>query len=419
MRGYKWLVLALLVFAGALNYGDRTAITTVLPLLRADLHMSDVELGAIGAVFLWSYALISPFSGAMGDRFSRSAIIVFSLATWSAVMALTGLVSSVAWLLLMRALLGIAESFYIPAATGLIAEYHPSRTRALAMSIHTCGFYLGLSGGGTLASFLGDKHGWRFTLGCLGGAGVLLAAMAAILLVRKSPLAAAAGMQAGQPRLPAREIARIIIRSSGYWILVSQAVLASMGTWIFLHWLPLYFTETYKLTLYSAGVAGTLPLNIGAFAGLLLGGWFSDRIARRDPRRRMLCQAIFYFASVPALWFFAIRPALAVMYAAIFSFSFLRTFGQAGESPLLCELLPEASWSSATGVLNCANCIAGGFALLLAGVLKNALGLGMIFASISAIMAAAGAILAFGYFRILMRQRISSPRQAEPSQELR
>lgn len=402
MRGYKWLLLVLLVLAGALNYADRTAFSAVLPLLRTDLQMSDLQLGSIGAVFLWSYGLISPVSGAMGDRFPRAAIVIFSLAAWSAVMALTGLVTSVAWLLFMRALLGIAESFYLPAATGLIAEHHQTATRARAMSIHSSGFYLGLTAGGALAGFLGEHYGWRFAVQCLGVAGLFLALPASALLQIRKPAGAAFSTAARRPRLSTKDLVRTLACNPGYWIIVGQALLVSMGTWIFFYWLPLYFTETYNLSLTKAGIAGTVPSNLGAVAGLLAGGWLSDRVASRDYRKRMLCQTMFCFASIPALFFFAFSPALWVMYVAVFAFSLLKTFGQANESPLLCELLPETAWSSASGFLNFANCLAGGIALLMTGVLKAELGLGMIFVSISAIMAAAGAILAFGYFVILM-----------------
>ncbi|MCX6623749.1 MAG: MFS transporter [Acidobacteria bacterium] len=404
MRGYKWLVLALLVLVGAMNYADRTAFTTVLPLLKKDMGMSDVALGSIGAVFLWSYGLISPFSGAMGDRFSRSAIVIFSLAAWSAVMALTGFVTSVAWLLFMRMLLGMAESFYIPSATALLGEHHDSRTRATAMGIHVSGFYLGLTAGGAFAGFLGQLHGWRFTVQCLGVAGLVLALISSGILVRKRP-APAAGAVARPARLSTRAVARTLFSTPCYWVIIGEALLMSMGTWIFFYWLPLYFTETFHLSLARAGVAGTVPSNVGGIAGLLLGGWLSDRVARKDFRKRMLWQMLFCFASIPSLIVFLLSPSLPVMYLAVFCFSFLKTMGQANESPMLCELLPQAAWSTSTGILNFANCIAGGIALLLAGVLKQRLGLSMIFASISVIMAAAGIILAVGYFGILARSK--------------
>src|SRR6476646_5287829 len=125
---YKWYVMALLFVAAGLNYADRTAITAVFPLLRRDLGMSDIGLGATGTVFLWTYAAVSPFAGYLGDRVSRARLLTFSLGAWSIVMACSALAASATQLLIMRAVLGIAEAAYIPAATALIAEHHGSDT---------------------------------------------------------------------------------------------------------------------------------------------------------------------------------------------------------------------------------------------------------------------------------------------------
>src|SRR5437763_3877152 len=105
----KWTTVFLLFGIAALNYADRTAISSVFPLLRADLGISDLVLGAIGSVFLWSYALGSPIAGYLADRVSRSRVVLFSLLAWSSVMFATGFVHSTPMLLVMRALLGIAE----------------------------------------------------------------------------------------------------------------------------------------------------------------------------------------------------------------------------------------------------------------------------------------------------------------------
>src|SRR5215471_11857112 len=107
---YKWALVAALFFVSALNYADRTSITAVFPLLKSQLGFTDIGLGAIGSMFLWSYALASPSSGYIGDRFDRGRIVVLSLAAWSLATLLTGLVSSHGQLLATRVLLGIVES---------------------------------------------------------------------------------------------------------------------------------------------------------------------------------------------------------------------------------------------------------------------------------------------------------------------
>src|SRR5262249_38207455 len=86
----KWQVLVFLFCAGGLNYADRTAISSLFPLLRADLALTDVGMAAVGSLFLWSYAATSPIAGMVADRISRSHLIAFSLAAWSIVTALPG-----------------------------------------------------------------------------------------------------------------------------------------------------------------------------------------------------------------------------------------------------------------------------------------------------------------------------------------
>ena len=78
-RMYKWLLVLALFFVSAMNYADRTAITALFTLLKTDLGFTDVGLGAIGTVFLWSYAFSSPFSGFLGDRVSRGYLVLWSL----------------------------------------------------------------------------------------------------------------------------------------------------------------------------------------------------------------------------------------------------------------------------------------------------------------------------------------------------
>ena len=77
--GLVWRPLIAMCCIAALNYADRTAISAVFPLLRADLGLSDTALGAVGSTFLWTYAVVSPFAGQLSDRFPRGRVILLSL----------------------------------------------------------------------------------------------------------------------------------------------------------------------------------------------------------------------------------------------------------------------------------------------------------------------------------------------------
>ena len=239
---YKWILVGVLFLAASLNYADRGALTAVFPLLRKDLGMSDLALAAIGSFFLWSYALFSPLAGYLGDRFSRSALVTWSVVAWSVVTALTAFVKTSEQLLAMRVLLGVAESLYIPASLALIAEHHATPTRAMAMSLHLAGFYAGVVFGGTVAGYLGDSYGWRPALLLLGGVGLLLGLLCKFTVFAVPRSASAEPTSEKQPPLPFVQSLSNLVKTVSYWVLLVEAMLLAIGTWIFANWLPLYFT---------------------------------------------------------------------------------------------------------------------------------------------------------------------------------
>lgn len=110
---YPWLVVALLWVVALLNYMDRQMLST----MQAEMKVDIVELqqaeafGALMAVFLWVYGLVSPFAGIVADRISRKKLVVGSLFVWSLVTCLMGYASNFQQLYLLRALWESARPF--------------------------------------------------------------------------------------------------------------------------------------------------------------------------------------------------------------------------------------------------------------------------------------------------------------------
>lgn len=400
-RRTAWRITAYLGVAAALNYGDRAAISSVFPLLRDDLGISDASLGLVGAVFLWSYALCSPVAGILADRVSRSALIAWSLALWSLVTALTGLANGLATLIILRLALGVSESLFLPSAIALLGDHHGTATRAKAMSVLSVGLSVGMIVGGTSAGYLAQHYGWRLGFWVLGLLGVGLALVHRRFLVdgptKIGPSAAA------RPSLLVS--LRYLARVPTYHLLLLKTMLAGIGIWIFLNWMPLYFHETFDMGLGAAGFAGTFMLSISAMLGTAGGGWLSDRLAVRDPRHRLLLLSLSYFAATPFLLVFLTRPSFVVISAALVAFSLLRGLGQSNENPCLCEVVPPQFRSTAVGFMNCLATAAGGAGVLLAGLLKREFGLSAIFAGVSLAVLVAGLALLAGYF-VFMRRDI-------------
>lgn len=385
---------AFLAVAASLNFADRAAMSAVLSSLRVDLALSDLALGMLGSFFLWSYALGSPWAGVIADRWPRGRIVLLSLVGWSAVTLLTGLATSFSALLALRVGLGLFECLFFPAAFALIAQYHLPVSRAKAMSVMTIGINCGMVLGGSTAGYLAQQYGWRAGFIVFGLAGIALAFAAKPFL--RAPASAAASIP---QRASFGLTVRTLVRIPTYWAMVVESMMSGMGMWIFFSWLPLYLRETYNMSLASAGFAGTFMLQISVMTGIGVGGWLSDRLAARMPHRRVLAYGASYALAAPFLLVFLGHPDFSLVATGIAVFSFLRGVGQSNDHPTLCEIVPPNMRSTGIGLMNACATAAGGCGVLLAGFLKQGVGLGGVFAGISGAFFLAGMLMLFTYRR--------------------
>src|SRR3954470_533284 len=173
-RMYKWTVVALLWLVCFFNYADRQAIYSVFPLLKTELGLSDIQLGVVGASFMWVYAAAAPMAGIAGDRFARKTVIVCGLICWSLITVATAFSTQYSHLVVCRALEGLGEAFYFPASMSLLSDYHGAATRSRAMAIHQSSVYAGTIAGGTAAGMMGEALGWRSSFYLFGALGALL-----------------------------------------------------------------------------------------------------------------------------------------------------------------------------------------------------------------------------------------------------
>jgi MFS family permease len=401
----KWVLVGVLFVIGMLNYGVRTSIASVYPLLKTDLGFTDPGLGAIGSFFLWSYALASPFAGHLGDRLDRGRMVLWSLIGWSLVTIASGLVNARWELLAMRVLLGLVESLFLPAAMALVAEYHPAKTRATALGVMGVGQYIGLIGGATFVGFLADRHGWRPSLWVLGIAGLLFAIPTYLLVPMKKPGAVAGSAAvlgpAPNPGLSFGAASIQLLKIPSFLVLAAAGALTSIGAWIFLNWLPLYFKEAFAMSLAGAGFYGASFINGSAAASQVLGGIVSDRVARKGAQYRMPLQGVLILAATPTLLVFACTKRLLVIVVALTLNSAFRTAADLNILPLLCDLAGEDKVSIAFGITNMVNCLAGGLGIFVAGLLKSSLGLAGVFAGTVGILIFDTLMLFVGYWVFL------------------
>jgi MFS family permease len=142
--GYSWYVLSVLVVVYILNFIDRQILSILAVDIKADLGLTDADLGFLGgAAFAVFYALFGIPLGRLADNWSRVKLLSIGLALWSTMTALSGFARDQMTLTFARMGVGVGEATASPTAYSLISDYFPKKQRATALAIYSSGLYLG------------------------------------------------------------------------------------------------------------------------------------------------------------------------------------------------------------------------------------------------------------------------------------
>ena len=398
--GYKWYVVAMLWFVCLFNYADRQAIFSVFPLLKSQLHLSDLQLGYIGSSFMWVYALSAPLAGLVGDRMSRKTVIVAGLIFWSLITIATALSRTYWQLIAFRALEGLGEAFYFPASMSLLSDYHGRDTRSRAMSWHQSSVYAGTIAGGAVAGFLADRWGWRAGFYLFGSLGVLLGIF--LIGFLREPQRGGGEKDTGA-HAPFRisEIGMDLFGHPMVLILISVFIGANFVAMIFLTWLPSYLNRMFHMSLTMAGLNATAYLQVASVLGVLTGGVLADRMARRHRGGRMMTQAAGLFAGVPFLFLTGWTLSVPVLVLAMTGFGFFKGLYDANIWASLHDVVPPARRAVAVGVMNSIGWLGGGFAPVAIAAASARYGMSACLSANSAIYLAVGLLLTFGILRFM------------------
>ena len=260
---YPWIVVALLWVVALLNYMDRQMLSTMREYIAVDIaQLQQAEaFGVLMAIFLWIYAIVSPFAGTVADRLSRKWLIVGSLAVWSAVTLLMGYCTTFSQLKWLRGLMGVSEALYIPSSLSLIADYHTGKSRSLAVGIHMTGLYLGQALGGFGAN-LAAALTWQQTFHWFGIIGIVYAFLLVFCLKEARPATVIPAKADGRvEKSPARasiwKSFALIFSNIAFWAILFFFASSSMPGWATKNWLPTLFQGSLDIPMEKAGPIAT------------------------------------------------------------------------------------------------------------------------------------------------------------------
>ncbi len=189
-RRYAWYVLFVLLLVYVFNFLDRQILSVLAPDIKADLGISDANLGFLyGTAFAIFYAVFGIPISRLSDIWDRRKIIAIGLSFWSLMTALSGTARGLGSLALFRLGVGVGESSASPAAFSMLGDYFPPRLRATVFAIYSSGIYIGVGIGIFLGGYIVDTWngwypagaqpfglaGWQVAFFAVGTPGILLA----------------------------------------------------------------------------------------------------------------------------------------------------------------------------------------------------------------------------------------------------
>ena len=265
------------------NFIDRQILVILQEPIKAELGLSDAQLGLLTG---FSFALVYVTAGIpiawLADRANRRNIVAASLAFWSLMTALSGLVQNYGQLLAARLGVGVGEAGGSPPSHSMISDYFPPSSRGTALSFYSMGIYIGVLFGFAAGGWIAENFGWRNAFFVIGIPGILYAL--AVLWVVKEPKRG----QHDPAGVPAQSsltetLAGLKGRPTFWYLSVGCAFTAfiSYGNGNFM---PSFLMRNHGMSLAEVGAILGLISGLSGATGTFLGGFLADRLATRDMR---------------------------------------------------------------------------------------------------------------------------------------
>ena len=384
---YPWIVVGLLWVVALLNYMDRQMLSTMQEAMKVDIvELNKAEaFGALMAVFLWIYGFLSPVAGMVADRFSRKWLVVGSLFVWSFVTWMMGYADTFHQLYWLRAIMGVSEALYIPSALSLITDWHPGKSRSLAVGIHMTGLYVGQAVGGFGAT-VAEMFTWHATFHWFGIIGVVYSLVLMFLLHENPQHAVASRKLAETPKEKKPSVFAglgVLFSTWAFWVILFYFAAPSLPGWAIKNWSPTLFSESLGLPMSQAGPISTITIAVSSFIGVIMGGIMSDRWVQRNLRGRVYTGAIGLGLMIPSLLLLGFGHSLVAVVGSGLLFGIGYGMFDTNNMPILCQFVSTKYRGTAYGLMNMTGVFAGAAVTSVLGSWTDGGNLGLGFALLS------------------------------------
>jgi MFS family permease len=321
---YRSYVLAVLVVVYTFNFIDRQIVGILAVPIKAELGLSDSQLGLMGGLaFALFYTLLGIPIARLADRVSRTGIMTAALALWSLMTAMCGVTHTFAQLFMARVGVGVGEAGGVAPAYSLICDYFPTKERARALSVYSFGIPVGAAAGIVLGGFITSLMSWRMAFFIVGLAGLMITPLLKLTVrepergaldppraanratvgtgesaaVRAGERVAESAAMGGTPSL--LDVIAVLARKGSFWGLSLGAASASMMGYGLFFWAPSFLVRSFHLSLLHASLSFGALVLVGGLIGIWCGGVLTDRYGEKHRSMYAFIPAIAFVATVP------------------------------------------------------------------------------------------------------------------------
>ena len=290
----RWTIIGLLFASGFINYLDRAIVSVALPVIALELHLGPAAKGVLLSAFFWSYALMSLPMGWYSDRYNLRWFYAGAFTFWSLACGFTGLASTLGILIVLRVLMGVGESIYLPGGMKIVSLFFDAKDRGLASGLVNSGTRAGLAFGAPLIAAIVVAAGWKNAFFILGFTSLLWL----IPWLKTYPVGTAVSATPAQ-----RKRGQPLTWLDSNLVVISLAHICYGYYWYLLvSWLPDYLVVSRRMPLQMAGAYAAIPYTIYAIAEPV-GGWMADQLVRRGWGEMRSRKVIITFAYSSSLMF--------------------------------------------------------------------------------------------------------------------
>ena len=295
----RYYAVGLLTVVYTFNFIDRQLLSILQESIKADLLLSDQQLGLLtGIAFAMFYVTAGIPIARWADRGNRRNIVALAIGVWSFMTAISGLVQNYVQLLLARMGVGVGEAGGSPPAHSIISDIFPPERRASALAFYSMGVNIGILFGFLAGGWLNEIFDWRTAFFVVGAPGLIIA-----LIVRYTLREPIRGLseqrQVETQTVPFTNVLNLLMSRPAFKHMAFGAALNAFAGYSTSSWTASFMIRSHGMSTGELGTWLAMIMGFGGAVGVFAGGVIAERLARKDVRWYMWLPALTGLICVP------------------------------------------------------------------------------------------------------------------------